>query len=146
MSRYFNYDQVKFTPAGGGGAVTLNGVTGVRYNSNGTTKEFRGDNDHFPTTRVADFQNPSFQVTLANLKQLIQTLTHGAKGIFEYRMLHANNGAGTDAITVATATGTAMVDAPSANSQHGQYGTGDVTIRTTSADGLTNPCTFTVAT
>ena len=144
MPRYFNYSTVGFTPQSSS-LVSLDGVTSIRFDDGGSTAEFRGDNDRFPTTRVADYQNPSFTLTMGNLKKASQTLAHGTKGTFTYILLEATAGTGTDAITVATASNTAMVETRGHNAPHGQFGTSDIRIRTTSADGSTNPVSYSYA-
>lgn len=141
MPRAFNYDTVKFTPLSGP-VVTMDGITSIRHSTNGTTQAFRGDNDRFPTTRVADYQDPSFAISGGNVQQVAMSLGHGNRGTFTYRILDAVNGSTSGALTI-TAIG-AMITTPNLNSQHGQYASADLTIATTSADGITNPVSYSV--
>lgn len=125
-------------------ANAITGVSSFAYDAGGSLAKFAGDGDRFNTTVVNDFAEPTFSLTTADLAAA-RGCPPGLRGVFTATVNDAKNGvtAGGGAYTVATASGTAIVKSNSATQAHRQFGQAQIMIEVESADGTTNPVSFT---
>jgi len=121
----------------------ITGVTSLNFDSGGSLVPFSGDGDRYNTTVVNDFNEPEFSLESADLKAL-NALTPGTRGVFTATINDAKNGitALGGGFTITTAAGTAIVKTHSASLAHRQYGKGTLSIMVESADGTTNPASY----
>jgi len=132
--RFMNWTTVTYNTS------TITGVTSVGFDFGGSTAEFAGDGDKFPTTIVNDFNTPSATVTAADLAALV-ALPPGTRSSFVATANDAKNGttasSGGRTFTLANA----IVASNNASGQHRQFMSGSVTFHAESSDGTTNPLT-----
>ena len=139
--RYMNWSGVTFTPSNGTG-TTITGVTSIAIESGSSIARFAGDGDHFVTTMVNDFNEPSVTVHAADLGAL-QANPVGTVGTFVATHNDARNGASTGAITYTIAN--AVVTSLHLRGSHRQFGQGTLLLEAFSSDGVTNPVAISVA-
>ena len=132
--RFMNWTTTTFN------SVTITGVTSVQFDFGGSTAEFAGDGDKFPTTIVTDMNNPSVTVQAADIAALV-AMVPGTRSTFASTFNDAKNGitasSGGRTFTLANA----IVATNSGGGQHRQFGSESVTFHAESSDGTTNPLT-----
>lgn len=138
--RLMNWSGLTFTPTGGS-AINLTGVSNVQVALNGSIQKFSGDYDKFPTTVIADFADPLFTITTADIAAALSI--YGLRGALVAVQRDAKNGTGSGAITY-TVSGAVVMDVDTGG-QHRQFGQATIKICTESSDGATNPVATSVA-
>ncbi len=138
--RQMNVTSCIFTPTGGS-ATTYTGVTGVNIDTGGSLAVFSGDGDRFPTTVVNDFNDATVSIQCADMAAAYAN-PNGTRGTLVYVSKDAKLATGGN-ITVTVAT--AIIENITFNTAHRQYGQFSVNFKTESADGSTNPISFTAA-
>lgn len=133
--RQMNWTGLSMTPSGGS-AVTPTGVTNVQYRHQGSVQKFSGDGDRFPTTVVADFADPMFVVTVADINAILGLF--GQRGSFTVTHKDAKLAAG-GSIQYTAANPAAVYFDGDAGGAHRQFGQGTLNVCFESADGQTNP-------
>ncbi|WP_422932038.1 hypothetical protein [Singulisphaera sp. PoT] len=135
--RQMNWTGVGFTPVSGT-LTTCTGVTQVQFNIGGSLVKFSGDGDRFPTTVVNDFNDPSMQVTTADLNWLL-SIPPGTRGTATATHKDAKGATGGNMVyTLANA----ICENPQVGGQHRQIGSGSTTFYAESSDGTTNPLSY----
>ena len=136
--RQMNWGSVGFTPTSGS-LSTATGVTQVQVKSGANILKFSGDGDRGPSLVVNDFNEPSIEVTTADLAWLLG-LTPGATGSFT--ATHKDALGATSGAIVYTLD-PCVVESPDTGGQHRQIGSGTVTFNGYFSDGTTDPLSFT---
>jgi hypothetical protein len=139
--RSFNWATVTFTPSGGT-LTQLTGVTDVRVDPRGSVQSFSGDGDHFPTTKVSDYQDPMVTVTTADIA-VARGLAPGTRGAFAATHLDAKNLGATGGGAYTVNLGNAIIVNTPFGGRHRQFGEATVNIECESTDGVTSPLTYT---
>lgn len=135
-----NWAAVGFTPTGGT-LISIIKVTEVNFDPGGSLKPYSGDVDRFPTTMVNDMNNPKATVMTGDVAT-VQALAPGTIGEFTATWKDAKLATGGDILyTLANA----VVETNPAGGKHADYGSATLTLRAFSADGATNPLSFTRA-
>jgi len=121
-------------------SVTITGVTSVNFDFGGSTAEFAGDGDKFPTTIVNDFNSPTVTIAAADLAALVG-MPPGTRSTFTSTANDAKNGitasSGGRTFTLANA----IIASNNGGGQHRQFMSGSLTFHAESTDGTTNPLT-----
>ena len=135
--RYSNWANCKFTPAGGGLAIPVPGVTNASLSRQSVPFEASGDGDFHDTTVEVVGLKQSFSVT-SNKPDAFDLIPAGAKGTFYIeRWDSANKGAPGGGGKAYTLQSTFMPDAQSGTQRTAH--TGAAKFMGWSADGVTNP-------
>jgi hypothetical protein len=135
--RFMNWGPVSL-----GGTVIV-GVQECTFDEGLSTKEESGDFDTGPTVSLVDWRNPFFTVRTLNAGAQL-TVAAGTKGIFVATLRDAYNGAtASGGAKVFTTNALSYVGARSIQGAHREFATQMMTIKTTNADGATNPVTVT---
>jgi hypothetical protein len=138
--RQMNWAPVGFTPTLGT-LSTATGVTQVAISIGGSLVKFSGDGDRFPTTVVNDFNDPSMQITSADLNWLL-SIPPGTRGVAVATHKDAKLATGGGMVYTLS---NAICESPQAGGQHRQIGSGSITFFAESTDGTTNPLSYSLA-
>lgn len=138
--RQMNWGPVSFTPSGGS-VSTATGVTNCSVSSGGNLLKFSGDGDHFPTLTINDYSDPTITVTTADVNWAFG-IDPGTRGVLAVTHKDAKLASG-GAITFTLDTAVAV--SPDESGQHRQIGSATLKFDCESADGTTNPLSFSLA-
>jgi hypothetical protein len=139
-----NIRNVVFTPDGGP-AIPLRGITGVSCSGGGSIQKFAGDGDHFNTTVVNDFADPTVTINSGD-RPSAQSLAQGMRGTLSYVVKDARNilsatlQSGDTSYTLSKA----VVQSIDFADNFRQFGTNTITLCSESSDGITSPISLTV--
>lgn len=136
--RQMNWSAVGFTPTAGV-LSTASGVTQVAIKTGANLLKFSGDGDRGPSTVVCDYNEPSIEVTTADLAWLLG-LIPGTVGALTATHNDAKLAVGGGIVYVLTP---CVVESPQAGGQHRQIGSGTANFVGVFADGVTNPLSYT---
>jgi hypothetical protein len=138
--RHMNIKSAGFTPSGGS-LLNLTGSQNVEIDHRGSSVMHSGDDDHFPTTRVVDFEDPMITLTFRDIT-VLNGVAVGTRGALTFQHLDARYGA-TAASGGYTATmAGAILTNKTVGAQHRQLGDARATFEGESTDGITNPLGF----
>lgn len=128
----------------GGATITLTGVTNFGFDFGGSTQDFSGDADRYPTTIVNDMNMPTVNVTSADIAAAV-SLPPGTRGTFSTIMKDAKNPS-SSALSgdIAVTLSNAIVATNSATGAHRGFANASISIKAESTDGATNPLAFSV--
>lgn len=128
----------------GGATISLTGVTNFGYDYGGSTQDFSGDADRYPTTIVNDMNVPSVSVTTADLAAA-NSLPPGTRGTYSCTVKDAKNPS-SSALSgdIAVTLSNAIVSTNSATAAHRSFSSANLSIKAESTDGATNPLAFSV--
>lgn len=140
--RYMNVSNVLFTPVSGQ-AFTMTGVTGISDDPAGTLEGFAADADRYNTTLVNNFNDPTLTVSLADVA-VIAAMPVGTRGSLAYTLNDAKNLGGVGSFALRFVLANAVVMSNSFSAQHRTFAAGSIGFKTESADGFTNPKSYTV--
>jgi hypothetical protein len=138
--RQMNWAPVIFTPTSGT-ADTATGVTQCSIDHGKSILKFSGDGDHFPTTVVEDFRDPSISVTCAD-QAWIDTVALAGKGVIAATHKDALAAVGGN---ITYSLSNAIADSSSDQGSHKAFGSGQVKFSGQSADGVTSPLAISLA-
>ncbi|MFO0892157.1 MAG: hypothetical protein U0790_23840 [Isosphaeraceae bacterium] len=116
-------------------------VTRVTFSQGGSLASFAADGDRYPTVLVALMNRPRASVTSADPAALM-AIAPGTAATFRATHNDAAGAAGGDILYVLA---NAVVEAVEADGAHGQFGSATMSLLAYSADGSTNPLSFTRA-
>ena len=140
--RFMNWTTVTFTPSGGS-LFTYTGVKSVKIDDGGSLLKFAGDGDRFNTLVINDFNEPTAEVSLADLATL-NTNRVGTIGVFAATHNDAVNKAVSGSYAITYSLANAVIANQDRGGEHRQIGMGTVKFEHQSTDGSTWPITFTV--
>ena len=132
--RNMNWEPVIFTPVSSG-ALTATGVTQASIDHGKSVQKFSGDGDHFTTTLVEDFREPTISVTSADLAW-IDACAVAVRGTIAATLRDAN-GASLGNITYTLSN--AIASSASDSASYRAFGSGQITFTGESVDGITSP-------
>lgn len=138
--RQMNWTPVVWTPSGGS-ASTATGVTNVRVAGGANFVRFGGDGDIYDTLVVLATANPTITITTAD-EIWLMGIAVGGRGTVA--ATHKDARGATGGNLTLTLTG-AVADAPDLGGQHRQIGSGSINFSAESADGVTNPLSYSLA-
>lgn len=138
--RQMNWSPVAFTPQGGT-AMIASGVTNVSIDGGGQLVKFAGDGDRFHTTVVNAMSDPTMTITSAD-ESWLMGISPGARGSVSATHKDAKGLVGGN-ITYSLAN--AVAESPSVAGSHAAFGSGTIRFCAESADGITNPLSFTLS-
>jgi hypothetical protein len=136
--RQMNWTAVGFTPTSGS-LTTATGVTSVKVDTGGSLVKFSGDGDRGPSTVVNDFNEPTIEVSTADIAWAM-ALSPGTTGA----LTATHNDAKLATLgAIVYALSPCIVEKPSADGEHRQIGKGMAKFVGIFSDGQTNPLSFT---
>ena len=138
--RQMNWSPVVFTVTGGT-AYTATGVTQCSVDHGKSVQKFSGDADHFPTTVVEDFRDPTISVTSAD-QAWIDTVALAGFGSVAATHKDAKGAVGG---SITYTLNNALADSSSDQGSHRAFGSGQVKFSGQSADGVTSPLAISLA-
>jgi hypothetical protein len=121
------------------GSTTITNVDNVQFSVDATLTPYSGDNSRWPTVVVNSMNGLSITLTVSDEAALLGIGT-GAVGTFTATHKDAKLATGGDIIFTCVNTVTGQVTAGGA---HAAYGSAQMTMMAYSADGVTNPLSFT---
>ena len=116
-------------------------VTNVSISQGGSLEMFSGDTDIFPVVACNLMNNPSASVTTADAGT-VMGIAPGSSGSFTATHKDAKGQTSGDILYVIA---TAVAENTDTSGAHGGFGTATTTFKAISADGSTNPLSFTRA-
>jgi len=105
-------------------------------------QKFSGDADHFPTTVVEDFRDPSISLTCAD-QAWIDTVALG--GMFTSVAATHKDAKGATGGNITYTLSNAIAESSSDQGSHKAFGSGQVKFTGQSADGVTSPLAISLA-
>jgi len=130
-----------YTPAGGA-LLPIGRITNATIDANGQRLTFSGDGDRYDTLNVNIGNAPAITLTGGDFFKFLG-LMNGGFGTLVITYEDAKNVLGTGSAVVTLIN--AAPDSPSGGAAHRQVGSGTITFVSSSADGITNPLSFTLA-
>ena len=138
--RQMNWTPVIFTPVSSG-ALTATGVTQASIDHGKSVQKFSGDGDHFTTTLVEDFREPTISVTSAD-QAWIDSCALAGKGSIAATHRDAKGATGGD---ITYTLSNAVASSASDSGSHRAFGSGQITFTGESVDGVTSPLLVSLA-
>ena len=123
------------------GTNTITKVTAVTFAQGGSLAEFAGDVDRFPTVILNLMTKPTASVTSADVA-LLMGIAPGTVASLTATHKDAAKAAGGDILYTLI---NAVAENATSSGPFGQYGSATINFRAYSADGSTNPLSFTRA-
>jgi hypothetical protein len=133
-----NWTAVGFTPSGGS-LGTATGVTSVKIDYGGNILKFSGDGDRGPSLVVNDFNEPSVEVSSADVAWALTNVpgTVGSLTATHNDAKLASGGA------IVYTLNPCIVESPNSDGEHRQIGKAMVKFMGYFSDGQTNPLSYT---
>jgi hypothetical protein len=122
------------------GATALTGIQNVSFSTGGKSQRYSADDDRFPRLAVQTMAEPTAKVDSSDAAALMAL--NGMTGDFTATHQDAKKQTGGD--IQYTLTG-AVVESVETSGAHGAWGTASMNLFGVSADGQTNPLSFTLA-
>ena len=133
--RQMNWSPVSFA----NNAAT--GVTQVSIDHGISVQKFSGDGDHFVTTLVQDFRDPTMTVTCADFAWIDAQAVAG-KGTLSATAKDAKGATGGN---ITYTLSNAIASSANNSDAHRQFGSGSITFTGESTDGTTSPLAISLA-
>ena len=135
--RYRNWLNTTFA------TTAIDGVKSISMDHGITDLRDAADNDLGPTHAVVIMVDPTFTITTVNA-MVLSASAAGLKGVFTTTFLDSYNGVTTGGGAVTFTTNSlSYIGGKSVEGQFNTLGTQTLTVKTTWADGVTNPVTIT---
>lgn len=138
---FINWSAAGFTPSGGS-LQSINKVTDVSFDANGSMEGFKGDVDVFFRSISIPSQTRTIKVKTGDVAMARDSdLALGTRGAFTVKLSDAVNGTTTGGGGLTVTLSPCIVTANTAQGAHAKYAEAEITFEGYATDGTTDPLT-----